>query len=260
MKYTRRQMLTTSGAVMAATWPVRAAEPLLGMIYPQQVPVTAETRAMYPAGVRFQIEGVGLQTMTPAGYDSVIDKIVPAARKLAADGAHAIMLMGTSLSFYRGAAFNEQLAESIRSATGLPASTMSSAVVEGLRAVGGRRLAVPTAYNDEVNRRLRLFLEESGFEVLVVKGMGIERIGEPGTVKKDDLEGFAVGVFRQAPLADAMLLSCGGFRTLESIAPIEAQCAAPVVSSSPHALWKGVRLVGQSGRVAGFGTLLSKGA
>jgi arylmalonate decarboxylase len=258
MRYSRRQILQTGCAVLAATASGRAADPVLGMIYPQKVPVTAETLAMYPSGVRFLIEGVGLQTMTPAGYDSVIDRIVPAARKLAADGAQAIMLMGTSLSFYRGAAFNQELADSIRRATKLPASTMSSAVVEGLKTMGGRRLAVPTAYNDEVNRRLEGFLKESGFDVLVVKGMGIERIGEAGNVRREDLEAFAVRVFRTAPSADAMLLSCGGFRTLESIAPIERQCTVPVVSSSPHALRAGVRLLGLPGTAAGFGQLLSK--
>lgn len=259
MKYTRREVLQAGCAVVAASAVGKAAEPVLGMIYPQKVAVTAETLAMYPAGVRFLIEGVGLQTMTPAGYDSVIDKIVPAAVKLKGDGAQAIMLMGTSLSFYRGASFNQELADSIRKATGLPTSTMSSAVVDGLRAVGGRRLAVPTAYNDEVNARLRTFLQQSGFEVLAIKGMGIERIGVAGTVPKEDIETFAVGVARMAPTADAMLLSCGGFRTLESIAPIEAQSKVPVVSSSPHALWTGVRLLGLSGIAAGYGTLLAKG-
>jgi arylmalonate decarboxylase len=263
MIYSRREFVGTGCALLAGTAAAgrgvaHAANPVLGMIYPQTVPVTAETMAMYPSGITFLIEGVGLQTMTPAGYDSVIDRIVPTAKKLANAGAQAIMLMGTSLSFYRGAAFNQQLAESIRQATGLPASTMSSAVVEALRAVGGRRLAVPTAYNDEVNRRLQTFLTESGFDVLVVKGMGIERIGEAGNVGAADLQAFAVGVAQSAPTADAMLLSCGGFRTLESIAPIERQCTLPVVSSSPHALWKGVRLLGQSGTAPGYGRLLSK--
>jgi hypothetical protein len=50
---------------------------------------------------------------------------------------------------------------------------MSTAVVEGLRTVGGRKLAVATAYNNEVNARLTAFLKESGFEVLKLKGLGI---------------------------------------------------------------------------------------
>ena len=70
--------------------------------------------------------------MTPAGYDSVIDKIVPAAEKLKKDGANAISIMGTSLTFYKGAAFNQKLQDSVRQATGLPVTSMSNGIIEGL--------------------------------------------------------------------------------------------------------------------------------
>jgi arylmalonate decarboxylase len=213
---------------------------------------------MYPSGVKFLMGDVGLKTMTPEGYDSVIDRIVPAAKELAKGGAQAIVLMGTSLSFYKGAAFNQSLTDSIHNATGLPATTMSTGVVEGLRAVGGGRLAVATAYNEEVTERLRIFLKESGFEVLAIKGLGLVRIGDPGKVSRQELEKFTVSVFHMAPKADALLVSCGGFRTLELIAPLEKQCKVPVVSSTPHALWAGVRLVGLKGTATGYGTLLSK--
>jgi maleate cis-trans isomerase len=56
------------------------------------------------------------------------------------------------------------------------------------------------------------------------------------------------------------LVSCGGFRTLELIAPIEARTGVPVISSMPHGLWAGARLVGLSGASPGYGTLLSKKA
>ena len=46
--------------------------------------------------------------------------------------------------------------------------------------------------------------------------------------------------------------------TLELLAPLEQRGHVPVVSSTPHALWAGVRLLGLSGRAPGFGTLLSK--
>ncbi len=247
-----------TGSTLVADSAARS-EHTLGMIVPQKRPVPDEALAMYPAGVKFLIEGVGLQTMTPAGYDSVIDRIVPAAQELAKAGAQAIALMGTSLSFYKGAAFNRKLADSIHRETGLPSTTMSTAIVDGLNAVGGRRLAVATAYNDEVSECLRVFLEESGFEILVVQGLGLERIGEAGKMNRQDLEMFAVRVFERAPAADALLVSCGGFRTLEVIAPLEKQCGVPVVSSMPHAIWAGVRLLGVPCTASGYGTLLSSG-
>jgi arylmalonate decarboxylase len=261
MNRSRRDFLKTTCALAAAPVFVNAAaEPTLGMIFPPaDYPVPPEAKLMYPTGVRFLALGVGLERMTPEGYDKVIDNIVPAAKKLAADGANAIALMGTSLSFYKGAAFNKQLADAIHKATGLPSTTMSTAVVEGLRAVGGRKVAVATAYNDEVNRRLRIFLEESGFEVLTVKGLGIERFEDSPPVTQDGLKKFSSDVRASVPNADSMLISCGALKTLEIVAPLEKQCKVPVVSSLPHALRAGVRLLGLSGRSPGYGTLLAKG-
>lgn len=256
----RRQFLKVGGAGAACVALGFPAEPVLGMIFPPaNFPVPPEAHLMYPSGVRFLSLGVGLERMTPEGYEKVVDRIVPTARKLTADGANAIAVMGTSLTFYKGAAFNRQLTEMIAKETGLPATTMSTAVVEGLRAVGGRRIAVATAYNDEVNRRLRSFLEESGFEVLKVTGLGIERFEDRPPVTHDELLNFSAGVFDTAPTADAMLISCGALKTLDLLAPLEQRCRIPVVSSAPHALWAGVRLLGLTGRVAGCGTLLAKG-
>jgi len=255
--------LAPAGAALAAfgvgSLLAAQSQPTLGMIFPPaNTPVPPEAYEMYPSGVQFLALGVGLERMTPEGYDRVVDRIMPAAKKLASDGANAIDVMGTSLTFYKGAAFNQQLKESIRKATGLPATTMSTAIVEGLKAVGGHRLAVATAYNDEVNHRLHTFLGESGFEILAIKGMGIERFEDRPPVTQAELIKFTTGVWKTAPKADAILISCGALKTLEILAPLEQRCGVPVVSSLPHALWAGVRLLGLNGRAPGYGILLSK--
>jgi len=260
MTPSRRQFLqiASAGAASAALGP--AAEPVLGMIFPPaNYPVPPEARLLYPSGIRFLSAGVGLERMTPEGYDQVFDRIVPAAQKLAKDGANAISVMGTSLTFYKGAAFNEQLKKTVTKATGLPSTTMSTGIVEGLKAAGGRRIAVATAYNEEVSRRLKVFLEESGFEVLTVKGLGIERFEDRPPVTHDELLNFSAGVYEAAPKADALVISCGALKTLDLIVPLEQRCKVPVVSSTPHALQASVRLLGLSGQAKGYGSVLAKG-
>jgi arylmalonate decarboxylase len=64
-------------------------------------------------------------------------------------------------------------------------------------------------------------------------------------------------VHASAPKADSLLVSCGGLRTLELIAPLEKRTGVPVISSMPHGLWAGARLVGLSGAAPGYGRLLS---
>ena len=64
------------------------------------------------------------------------------------------MVIGTSLTFYRGPRGARAVARRIcATRTGLPVSTMSQAIIDGLREVGAKRVAVATAYTDVVNRR-----------------------------------------------------------------------------------------------------------
>ena len=72
------------------------------------------------------------------------------------------------------------------------------------------------------------------------------------SVTQKDLIDFGVRVRESAPEADSLLVSCGGFRTLEIIAPLEARTGVPVISSMPHGLWAGARLVGFEWRGAGL--------
>src|SRR5262249_19498071 len=64
--------------------------------------VPDEGLAMYPH-VRFLPRGVGVRSLTSKGYDSAWERIVPAAEQVAALGVDAIMVIGISLTFYRGA-------------------------------------------------------------------------------------------------------------------------------------------------------------
>ena len=254
----RREFLRASAASLIGASLAGAAVPKLGLIFPVPRPVPPEGLEMYPTGVKFVVTALDLKTMTPAGYDAVIGQIPAAGEKLAKEGVNAIVLMGTSLTFYRGAAFNHHLQDELKKATGLPVTTMSTGIVEGLKAVGAKRVICATAYDDEVNRRLTRFLKESGFDVLGVKGLGIEKVDDVNRVTQPGLIKFCTEVRETQPSANAMLVSCGGLRTLEILAPLEKRTRIPVISSTPHALWAGVRLLGLSGRAPGYGTLLSR--
>jgi arylmalonate decarboxylase len=261
-----RRRFIAAGAAAAAAGTLGARDtpaadarlPVLGLILPpRDRAVPEEGLAMYGQQLRFVITGLGIERMTPESFDAALERLPAAAMELARAGADAIELTGTSLTFYKGEAFNQQLRESVTRASGLRATTMSNGVIDGLKAVGARRLAVATAYNDVVNARLRAFLVEHGFEPLVIQGLGLEAMTDVERVTQDDLVAFGVRVRESAPGADALFVSCGGFRTLEIIAPLEARTGVPVISSMPHGLWAGARLVGLSGAAPGYGRLLS---
>lgn len=263
-KLQRRRLLTALGTLGAgpfvphSSFGASAARAKLGLLIPPaNGTLPGEAGSMYNDAMEYLIESLGLESMTPDGYDAVLDRIAPKAELLAQRGAQGILLMGTSLSFYKGQAFNEQLTESLVRATGLPCMTMSTAVIEGLRAVNGSRLVAATAYNDEVNSRLGSFLQEHGFEVDVIQGLDIEALTDLNSVTPAQLIGFCSDVAERSADADAMLISCGGLPTLEILAPVESRTGIPAVTSTPHALWAGAQMLGVDSRIPDHGQLLS---
>jgi arylmalonate decarboxylase len=230
----------------------------IGLIVPfADHKVPGEGPIMYP-GVRFLARGVGVRALTPEGFDPAMAAILPAAEHLAAQHVDAIMVIGTSLTFYKGAEAHRRLLAQLRAATGLPVSTMSAAVVDGLRAVGARKVAVATAYDGEVNRRLAEFLTHEGFEVGAIDGFGITEFGGPGHVTEQDILDLGAKVCQEAGDAEALLVSCGGLRTLGIAKPFEQRHGIPVVSSTPAGFWAAMRLTGASGQIAGGGRMLEQ--
>jgi arylmalonate decarboxylase len=263
MPTSRREFVRTAGAVTAwaalSTPGFGANEPALGLIFPpKDYPIPPDAKRLYPAGVEFLGDGVGLPGgMTLQGYEEAIPRVVPVAEALAKRGAKVISVFGSSLTFYKGAKFNAELTERVTKATGVPATTQSNGLIDGLRTVNARRVAVATAYTDIVTGRLTAFLQEHGFEVTSAKGLGYERIPE-GAATQEILLQLGIDAYAKSKKADALVVSCGALRTLDLIVPLENHIKVPVVSSTPHGLMNGVRLLGVNARVQGFGMVFAR--
>ena len=259
-EYSRREFLGAGCGFALAAVQRPGRDPVLGLILPTGSAVPAEALAMYPTGIRFVTQALSKPGDPPlvgtlATYERLQERIVPAAKALVDKGADVILLLGTSVTFYKGAAHNHRLIETMQKATNRATTTMSSAIVDALRTVGGKRLAVASGYTEEVNAQFRVFLEESGFDVVTLRGLGL--LTPPDNLSRDELETFIVDVFRATPNADAVVVAFASTRTLELIVPLEKRCNVPVVSARPHAFWAAVRLLGLDATVEGFGRVLS---
>jgi arylmalonate decarboxylase len=259
----RREFLKLGGIAAAyaalGTPALAADDPALGLIFPPlNYPIPPDAKRLYPAGVRFISNGVGLPGgMTLAGYDEAIPRVLPAAKELADKGAKVISVFGSSITFYKGAKFHADLIDQVAKATGRPATTQSAGLLDGLRTVNAKRVALATAYTDIVTERLKLFLEEFGFEVTSAKGLGLEVIPD-GAATQEILFKLGADAYANSKKADALVVSCGRLATLDLIVPLENHIKVPVVSSTPHGLMNGVRLLGVSPRSPGFGMVLAK--
>lgn len=237
----------------------RTASPRIGLIVPpagDRVPPDAAL--LYGERIDFVARSLGIDGVSPDGFAPVIDQVVERAMDLRRQGAEAISLMGTSLSFYRGPEWTERLREQMAQATGVPCTTMSHAIVTALRAMDVRRVAVATAYVDALNDRLREYLHAQGFEVTALEGLSliapsdIERVGPRALVELSER------VFAQDESADGIFISCGGLLTHEVIEPLERHLGVPAIASSPAGFWDVMRVAGLDAGATGFGRLFGR--
>jgi arylmalonate decarboxylase len=262
MALNRRELIqggTAASFLSALGWPALAADaPIVGLIFPPaNYPIPPDAGRLYPSGVRFIGNGLGFNGMTIESYNEAIPRAMPRAQELAAQGASLISVFGSSITFYKGAAFNKELTDNVTKLTGLPATTQSNGLIDGLKHVNAKRVAVATAYTDIVTERLKVFLIEHGFEVVSTRGLGFERVpeggGTPEILHKLGVEAHEAATAKP----DALVMSCGGLRTLDVIAPLEGAISVPVVSSTPHGLWHCARMVGVKNKIDGFGMVMA---
>jgi arylmalonate decarboxylase len=230
----------------------------IGLVVPfakDEVPF--EGPIMYPT-VRFVPRGVGVRALTPEGYEPAWNAILPAAEYLAGQGVDAIMVIGTSLTFYRGPQAHADLLKELRQRTGLPVSTMSQAIIDGLRELGANRVAVATAYSDLVNNRLRELLTAAGIQTLSLECFDLLEFGGPSKKSEADIIALSDRAVEQADEPEGILISCGGLRTLGVAKPLEVRHGIAVVSSATAAFWAAMRLIGESGRIEGYGRLFEQ--
>lgn len=134
------------------------------------------------------------------------------------------------------------------------ATTMLSACVAALDALGARRIVLGTAYTPDLTALEVEFLSSKGFDVVRAEGLSLESDAEMNRVTPAWLARFAREI--DSPEADALFLSCGALRVLPVIETIEAAIAKPVVFSNQANFWHCLRLAGIEDRIEGFGRLL----
>ena len=108
--------------------------------------------------------------MTRGGAEEAIPRVVPVAEALAKRGAKVISVFGSSLTFYKGAKFNEDLTQRVTKATGLPATTQSNGLVDGPshRECEARRRG--DGYTDTVTGRLKRVSRRARFRGHLYEG------------------------------------------------------------------------------------------
>jgi len=200
-----------------------------------------EFNVMHPKGVTVHVARMRLKEVTLPELMGMEKEIEEAALRLADAKVDIIGFGCTSGSLFRGLGHDQQIVTKIEETTDIPAVATAGAVVNALKTLKLSKISVATPYTEEINSLEKRFLEENGFVIQKIRGLGTKdnlKIGEqsPRTVyeliKKVDTAS-----------SDGVFVSCTNLRTTEVIGRLEEELKKPVVSSNTATMWAMLRKI-----------------
>ncbi|WP_148881944.1 maleate cis-trans isomerase family protein [Thermococcus aciditolerans] len=226
----------------------------LGLIVPSSnTTMEMELHSALPEGVSLHTARVPLKNVTEEELVKMNAMAVESARLLRDAGVELILYGCTSGSFIGGKDYEKEIEANVEEEVNVPVVSTSTAVVEALRILDAQAVLVITPYTDEINAREREFLEANEFEVLDIRGLGIEDNTQIGKLEPHEAYRLAKASFMDE--ADAIFISCTNLRTFEIIEVLEEDLGVPVVTSNQASLWLALRQMDVMERIPGLGKL-----
>lgn len=163
---------------------------------------------------------------------TMIDEEFPRAlRLIKTTDPHVVVFGCTSAGSLGGLEHDAAIGRRIAQQTGARAVTVVGAVVDQLRLIAPRKVAVLTPYNEDLTLSVSRCVTEAGYELVTADGMGIVSNREIGRVTPKEILEFVES--RMDGLeADCIFLSCTNWQAIDAIASVRARFGVPVISSN----------------------------
>jgi maleate cis-trans isomerase len=184
------------------------------------------------------------------------EDVIREAKYLATADVNVIVFGCTGGSFVKGVGYDLQVAHAIEEATGIPAVTTSTALVEALRMMEIKRIVFGTPYPSQLTESGRSFFAGNGFEVLRTSGLGITRNLEIG--KLEPKSGYDMACELNGEDVEAIVLSCTNWPVLGILERAEKHLGKPVLSSNQASLWGALKVLDYPTPVSGLGILMQR--
>ncbi len=234
----------------------------LGLIVPStNTTVEPEFHAFAPRGVASFATRVPVAEATRA--EDKVGTIVAmrarldaAALEVASLGPAVIGYACTSGSFLEGRDSDRATCSALAALTGIPVLTTSTALTAALATLGATKVALVTPYIEPVSAGAREYLAQTGVEVVGHADLGLLSNLDKGRLGAE--ESYRLARTVDVDGAEAVVISCTNWRTLDIAGALEADLGIPVVTSNQATLWALLRLAGISEPLLPSGRLLSE--
>ena len=231
----------------------------IGLITPMSENAEHAFHIYAPEGVSFASMKINFPGPTPEGLIILTDQLEETAAKYKGYGADLVVFGCTSGSCIKGYGWDQECIRQIERASGSPGLTTSTAVLEAMRALGTKKVAVLTPYPDATNEAEKKFLEDNGFEVTNIVGMDVSSFRKEGKLLENADEYFLYRNALKMDLkgADTFFLSCMGLTTMEIVDDLEKALRMPVITSHQATLWSALRHCSVGAKLPNLGKLFT---
>ena len=209
---------------------------------------------MLPASVSLHVSRLTLSRIDPDATLEIVAELDKESRKLADAAVDLLVFAATAPSTRMGKGYDAQLIKRMADATGKPATTAASAMLDAFATLGVRRVALAAPWSETTNKWVAGFLESHGIEVVSQVAMGVVSNNEVGRLHPDTA--FEHGRKADRKDADAVFLACGNWWTASIVGSLEQALGKPVLTTNNVTVWHALRMLGASASVPGFGQLL----
>ena len=210
----------------------------VGLLVPSSnTVVEADFYRSFPTSTTIHTARMLLETTTVEAEEAMLDEYTfPAARLLATAKPDLMVFACTSAGALRGNSYDDDLCNRITEISGVPTISVIRSVQRVLGEASGNSVAVLTPYVDELNQRIQASLEDDGFNVTAMHGMGITTNFDIAQVDPLAIKAFAQECFGKEPPADSLFVSCTNFQAVTARPMLQELYGIPVVTSNHAAL------------------------
>lgn len=195
-----------------------------------------------PDGVSVHMARMRLERTNAETLTEMADEIDRCGDLLSTADVDVAVFGCTSGSLVGGSGYEETVESKLQQVAGVPTVATAAAIKRAFAALNVETLAVTTPYIDELNRREAEFLEDAGYDVLNITGLGMETNVDIGRLFPETAYSEARVVDKSA--ADAVFISCTDYGTFKFIEQLEQDLGKPVVTSNQATLWATLRTLG----------------
>lgn len=209
---------------------------------------------MLPPSVSLHVTRLTLSRIDPESTVNIVAELEKESHKLADAAVDIVVLAATAPSTRMGKGYDAQLIKRMEDASGKPATTAATAMLDAFAAYGVRRVALAAAWSETTNKWVADFLEAHGIEVLSQIAMGVVSNNEVGRLHPDTA--FEHGRKADRKEADAVFLACGNWWTASIVERLEQAVGKPVLTTNNMTVWHALKKIGVQESVSGYGRLL----